>query len=203
MSDNTNEDQQTGTRRRGSVLEEAILQAAWDELNELGYARLSMEGVAARAQTNKNAVYRRWPNKVKLITAALIQFAPKPSLTVPDTGNLRLDLITLLGGIMMPLQLIGAETIRGIMADAGQEKLAALPSHIGPRSEQKLPALIKSILENAEKRGEVTNVQAIRPRALSVPVDLIRYEFLTTHEPISDQAIEEIVDEIFLPIVMK
>lgn len=46
-------------------------------------------------------------------------------------------------------------------------------------------------------------IPAISPRVLSVPFDLIRYEFLTTHAPVSDHAIEEIVDEIFLPIVMK
>lgn len=38
------------SRRRGEVLENDILQAVWDELAEVGYTRLTMEGVAARAK---------------------------------------------------------------------------------------------------------------------------------------------------------
>ena len=37
------------TRRRGPGLEAAILEAAWEELTEAGYAALTMESVAARA----------------------------------------------------------------------------------------------------------------------------------------------------------
>ncbi|MBX6168994.1 MAG: TetR family transcriptional regulator, partial [Thermobispora bispora] len=33
-------------RRRGAALDEAIFQAVLDELAEVGYARLTMEGVA-------------------------------------------------------------------------------------------------------------------------------------------------------------
>jgi hypothetical protein len=39
------------TRRRGQILEDAILEGAWQELSEVGYNRLTMEGVAARART--------------------------------------------------------------------------------------------------------------------------------------------------------
>ena len=53
-------------RRRGVELEGAILRAAWDELTAVGYARLSMEGVADRAQTGKQVLYRRWPNRAEL-----------------------------------------------------------------------------------------------------------------------------------------
>ena len=38
-------------RRRGEELETALLAAAWDELVEAGFARLTMESVAARAKT--------------------------------------------------------------------------------------------------------------------------------------------------------
>jgi AcrR family transcriptional regulator len=44
-------------------LERAILRAAGDELVESGYARLTMDRVARRAGTNKNAIYRRWPSR--------------------------------------------------------------------------------------------------------------------------------------------
>ncbi len=39
-------------RRRGADLEEALLESAWEELSERGFAALTMEGVAARAGTS-------------------------------------------------------------------------------------------------------------------------------------------------------
>jgi len=50
------------TRRRGAELEAALLDAAWDELQAVGYAGLTMEAVADRAGTSRAVLYRRWPN---------------------------------------------------------------------------------------------------------------------------------------------
>ena len=57
-----------------------------------------------------------------------------------------------------------------------------------------------TILKNAELQGEV-NLEKISPLIISLPLDLLRYEILVTHEPISDKTINEIVDDIFLPLV--
>ena len=85
----------TPTRRRGAALEQAILRAAMDELTETGYAGLTMERVARRAGTNKNAIYRRWPNRAALGIAAYQQFTVAGS-PLPDTGELRGDALELL-----------------------------------------------------------------------------------------------------------
>ena len=37
------------------------LKATWEEFEEVGFAKLSMEGVAKRAGTSKPVIYRRWP----------------------------------------------------------------------------------------------------------------------------------------------
>ncbi|MBO0998920.1 TetR/AcrR family transcriptional regulator [Bacillus sp. SD075] len=197
----SDEGENVGKRRRGDILENAILQAAWDELNEVGYVRLSMEGIATRAKTNKNAIYRRWPNKAKLVIAAIIKFVPKPAIDAPNTGDLRKDLLMFLHGIAKPLQLIGAETIHGIMVDYhGKELISSLPQLIQPRTDDMLTIAMRTILKNAEIRGEV-NQKRITERVISLPSDLLRYELLTTHEMLSDKAITEIIDDIFLPLV--
>ncbi|MCL6456564.1 MAG: TetR/AcrR family transcriptional regulator [Gorillibacterium sp.] len=196
------EGQPIGTRRRGDILENAILQSAWDELNEVGYAHLTMEKVAIRAKTNKAAVYRRWPNKAKLVVAAIIKHVPRPTNFSPDTGDLRNDVLILLHGIAKPMQAIGAETIHGLMVEYhGNDLSSTLPQMMQPRSEDKLTTAIITILKNAEKRGEV-NLKKISAQVISLPVDLLRYKLLTTHDPISDQAVTEIVDDIFLPLVL-
>jgi AcrR family transcriptional regulator len=196
-----NENNPKGIRRRGEVLEAAILQAAWDELSELGYTQLTMEGVAARAKTNKAVLYRRWANKAKLVISVLHRYLPKFSFDVPDTGDLREDMLTLLHGITQPLQAIGAKTIHGLMVDrTGADIIASLPQLMHTGTAGKWTTATMVILKNAELRGEV-NLEKISPRVISLPMDLIRFEILVTHEPISEKTILEIVDDIFLPLI--
>src|SRR6516225_6106093 len=82
-------------RRRGAELEDAILRAAVEELIESGYAGLTMDRVARRAGTNKNTIYRRWPNRAALGIAAYRQLAAA-AVPSPDTGELRGDALELM-----------------------------------------------------------------------------------------------------------
>ncbi|QAY66927.1 TetR/AcrR family transcriptional regulator [Paenibacillus protaetiae] len=198
---NKEKQQTTGSRRRGEVLENAILQAAWEELRETGYAKLTMEAVAVRAKTNKTAVYRRWPSKAKLIVAAIMKHLPKPSFDAPDTGSLREDVLDLLNRIIKPVQMIGAETIHGLLIEYHGDDLPAKLT-LPPRSKDPLAIAMKNILQNAEKRGEVT-LAGLPERVIALPVDLLRFELLTTHTPLTDEAVIEIVDVLFLPLVQK
>jgi AcrR family transcriptional regulator len=195
------EDPPRETRRRGEILETAILQAAWEELSDIGYTHLTIEGVAVRAKTNKAVIYRRWGNKAKLVVAALQRHLPKPLQNVPDTGNLRNDMLILLRGIAQTLKIVGAETIQGLMAEyLNKDLIASIPQIMHPGTESKSTTAMKTILKQAELRGEV-RMENMNPRIISLPMDLLRYEILITHEPISDKTITEIVDDIFLPIV--
>lgn len=81
------------SRRASSDVEEAILTATLEVLDEAGFEGLTVEAVAARAGAAKTAVYRRWPSKVPLVVEALTRF--EPELTVPDTGHLASDLTAL------------------------------------------------------------------------------------------------------------
>src|ERR1700730_8016991 len=64
------------SRRRGEVLERALYEATLAEMAEVGYGRLTMEGIAARAHTGKAALYRRWASKHDLVHAALVFAVP-------------------------------------------------------------------------------------------------------------------------------
>src|SRR5512140_1521140 len=83
-------------RRRGPDLETALLDAAWDELVEVGYAKLTMESVASRASTGIAVLYRRWANKDQLVLAALEHYRNSHPVDLPDTGTLRGDLLAAL-----------------------------------------------------------------------------------------------------------
>jgi hypothetical protein len=78
--------------------------------------------------------------------------------------------------------------------------IASIPQIIERRSKNKLTAAITAILKNAELRGEIC-LKKLSPRIISLPLDLLQYELITKLEPISDKAIAEIVDDIFIPLV--
>ena len=81
------------SRRTSSDVEDAILRATRDILHEVGFEELTIEAVAARSGAAKTAIYRRWPSKVPLVVEALTRPLPEPA--VPDTGDLRNDMIAL------------------------------------------------------------------------------------------------------------
>jgi AcrR family transcriptional regulator len=58
-------------RPRNPDLDPAILSAAARQLGELGYARMSMESVAAAAGTTTPSLRRRYPNKAELVAAVV------------------------------------------------------------------------------------------------------------------------------------
>lgn len=196
------DERKKGTRRRGEILEAAILLAAWEELLETGYAKMTMESVATRAGTNKSVLYRRWSDKSELVIAAMHKNLPKITDEIPNTGNLRNDVYAYLQARIEPLKVVGTETIRGIIMEpvVWRRIIASIPQIIEQRSENKLTAAMAAILKNAELRGEI-HLEKLTPRIISLPLDLLQYEVITKMQPVSDEAIVEIVDDIFMPLV--
>lgn len=196
------EERKKETRRRGEVLEEAILRAAWEELAEKDYVHLTMESVATRAGTNKAVLYRRWDNKSDLVMAALRRHLPKITNEVPNTGSLRGDVYAFLHARVEPMRTINVQAIRGLMMDPRVWRTIAsfMPQIFQKRSENKLTAAMMTIMKNAELRGEIS-LEKLSPRVITLPLDLLQCELITKQEPVSDTAITEIVDDIFMPLI--
>ncbi len=76
-------------RARDASRDEALRQAALELLAEVGYERLTIDAVAARAGAGKATVYRRWASKADLVIDAVDHHR---STALPDTGSLRGDL---------------------------------------------------------------------------------------------------------------
>jgi len=185
-------------RRRGLALEEALLDAAWAELTERGYDDMTIDAVAVRAGTSRAVLYRRWPNKQELLLAALAHEVGKDVVVVPDTGSLRDDVIALLQQAnKLRVGLVAALLTRlgGFYQQTGSS-LADLRAFVqGDRD-----AVLEEVIQRAIDRGEIRPEQ-VTDRIARLPVNLFRYEILMTLRPLSDEAIEEIVDTIFLPLL--
>lgn len=82
------------TGGRSERVVRAVLEATLAELGRVGYLALRVEDVAVRASVNKTTVYRRWPTKEELVTAAIRETWDQDD-ALPDTGRLRTDLVAL------------------------------------------------------------------------------------------------------------
>ncbi|MDX6745043.1 TetR/AcrR family transcriptional regulator [Actinocorallia sp. A-T 12471] len=81
--------------RRSEASRRAILNAALELVNEVGYAKLSIEGIAARAGVGKQTIYRWWPSKGTVLFEAFLMLsedADGQAAALPDTGDLEADL---------------------------------------------------------------------------------------------------------------
>ena len=77
-------------RPRSPEVDAAILDAALRLLAAEGYARMTVDGVAAEAGVSKAAIYLRYRSKADLATAALARL--RESGRPEPTGDLRTDL---------------------------------------------------------------------------------------------------------------
>jgi AcrR family transcriptional regulator len=185
-------------RRRGRALEEALLEAAWAELTERGYDDFTIDAAAARAGTSRAVLYRRWPGKQDLVLAALEHEVRKDVVVTPDTGSLRGDVIELLR--QANKRRVGLATqlftqLGGFYRQTGTS-LAELSAFVqGGRV-----VILEQAIQRAVDRGEI-DPSRVTDRIARLPVDLFRHEILMTLQPLADEAIEEIVDTIFLPLL--
>jgi AcrR family transcriptional regulator len=78
-------------RRRNPATHDAILDATAALLDEIGFDKLSLEGVAARARVGKATIYRWWSSKSALAMEALLrELGPCPGW--PETASARADI---------------------------------------------------------------------------------------------------------------
>ena len=86
--------------RRSERSRRAIFDAALALVSETGYAKTTIEGIAARAGVGKQTIYRWWPSKAAVLLDAFLDLAARANEAlggdadseIPDTGDLAADL---------------------------------------------------------------------------------------------------------------
>lgn len=169
-----------------------MYEATLAELTAVGYAGLTMEGIAARAHTGKAALYRRWSTKQALVQAALLYALP-PLPEPRADRSARENLLTvftahcdvLAGKTAFPSmaimgQLIHEPELRAIFADAV----------VVPRLR-----IIESILRTGERNGEIDSA-SLTPLTARVGPALINQHVLLTGAPPNRRQLTRIVDTV-------
>lgn len=92
-------------KRRGPIRSEAaqtaILDATAKIFTDHGYDQLTIEGIAAAAGVGKQTIYRWWGSKSAVVADCLISGRLLPErLALPDTGDVRRDLVNWLTGVI-------------------------------------------------------------------------------------------------------
>jgi AcrR family transcriptional regulator len=185
-------------RRRGAALEAAILEAAWEELTEVGYPAFTMEAVAARAKTSKPVLYRRWQNRAELVVAAARHHADASTFETPDTGNLRSDVLALLRLVSRQINDL-AGFVALLFADYGRET-GLPPAALRQRMLAGGRSRMETVMRRAVERGEI-DAKYLDTRIAQLPMDLVRNDMIMTQAPLTEAAIREIVDVVFLPLL--
>lgn len=186
------------TRRRGAALEADILDAAWAELASCGYTKLTMEAVAKRAKTSRPVLYRRWPDRAQLAVAAIQNYLDKNVVRVPDMGNVRKEMISLMQQYInrgLPVIILCALEMNDYYRETH-----SLPTDLRQELLHGEDTALQEVLLRAVQRGDIDG-RKLTSRVKSVTSDILRHEFLMTLTPPSLKSIEEVIDQIFLPLV--
>ncbi|NES31703.1 TetR family transcriptional regulator [Micromonospora terminaliae] len=161
---------------------------------EIGYAKLSIEAVAARAGAGKHTIYRRWPSKGALLLDSLLSLH-KSSLDYPDTGDIFADLRT---QIHAAVDLLGnppfGPLYRALVSEAQHDpQLAAALNErfISPQA-----AMTVARLETARDQGQLSPDFDLS-LAMAILSGPLYFQFLITQEPVTHEYVDRVLRALF------
>lgn len=187
------------SRRRGVILENAILDQAWILLQQKGYGKLTMDDVAHAAKTNKNAIYRRWPQKSHLVFATVSRQAPSINFEIGDHGSLKEDLTALFECLNPIFTIIKPDDLRDLISDMFSNT-TSYDLFNGINQENGIRKSIETIITRANDRNEITlSINSISEKALNLPSLLIINE-IVLYGKLTETSIKDIINNILLPI---
>ena len=178
------------------VREQEILDAAIEVLADVGYDRLTMDAVAHRAKASKATLYRRWNSKAKLVVEALARTKGVPD--VPDTGDLRSDLLSAFCGMGGLADHDTTATLGAVLTAVSTDPEFACEFRaqvVEPKAR-----VSRTIFERARDRGELRadiDLDIVVPALAGIVLHRV-FLFGDTPEP---ALIQRAVDQIILPAV--
>jgi AcrR family transcriptional regulator len=174
----------------------AILAACYELLGEVGYAGLSIEGIAARSGCGKQTIYRWWASKADVLLDALATKADL-QVAIPNKGSYAADLREFLAAsFTLARKRQVADILRTLMAHA------QIDAEFGERFragflERRREAL-GIILDRAVDRGELP--ADVSPGTVAdVVFGTIWYRLMATRQPLDHRLIDELVTILATP----
>ena len=184
-------------RPRNPQIDATVLEATLAVLDESGYARLTIEEVARRAEATKPAIYRRWPTRQHLALAALATRLGEPP--VPDTGCTLCDLGEGIGVFLTAFRQIRPGVLAALFADCAtvpELRDAFLRTLFDPPR-----AAVGQMLDQAVARGDL-RADVDRELVLDMLSSVVHYRALFGHAPTTDRDVEQAVEALLSGIAV-
>lgn len=182
------------TPRRSESSRLAILDAVLALCREEGYARLSIEAIAARAGVGKQTIYRWWPSKGAVLLDALDREAANAA-AFPDTGDLVADMRTTINDVVrFQANPDLGPPFAALMAEAQQDPALGpllLERFIRPRR-----APIVDRLRRAQEAGQLPGTLDVEA-VLEVVFGALFHRLLLPSGPLDSAYAFFVVDTIF------
>ncbi|MEU6768471.1 TetR/AcrR family transcriptional regulator [Streptomyces sp. NPDC046853] len=192
------------SKRRSERSRRAIYDAALELVSEVGYAKLTIEAIAARAGVGKQTIYRWWPSKGAVLLDAFLDLGHQASEEastaagheleheIPDSGDLETDLKYVVRATI--------DELKNPKYDAPYRALAAegmLNDEIGAEYVEKLlePSLQLYVkrLRSAQEAGQVSS--EVDPRiALELWTGPIAQRWLQRTGPLTHEYGDKLVE---------
>ena len=188
-----------GGSGRGTLRESAIREAAIELLLEVGYDRMSMDAVAARARASKATIYRRWPGKRELVVDALRCRVPE-HLEPADTGSLRGDLLATLAAASHSVAGDDASLLAGVLrAMRGAPEIA---ESLRAQMFESKRSVGHTIVARAVARGELH--PGTDPDLLAeVAPAVLFFRVLVTGKPVDHEFLAHVADDVLIPLLTR
>ncbi|MBG0852015.1 TetR/AcrR family transcriptional regulator [Streptomyces spinoverrucosus] len=193
--------QAASSRRRGVVLERAILEAALEQLGTVGWHGLTMEGVATRAQTGKAAIYRRWPSKEDLVADALRAGLPQIE-AAPDLGNVRDDLVALCRLARDAMYSRPGSALRSVIHECDSVQAERFHEVIVHGVVEPTVRVLHEVIDRGIERGEV-RPDAANGYVYDAMPAMMMYRSKVCGSEWPDRDIEEMVDQLMVPLLRR
>ncbi len=187
-----------GGRKRDASRDTAILDAAIETLADMGYDRMTMDMVAARAKAGKATVYRRWQSKIDMVVDAVTHMGRKEIdvADLPDTGSLRGDMLALFKPKSSAELELKLRAMAGLVVLMSQQEALADAGHqavIGPWIEANRILIRRSI-----ERGETRSGVDVETLATIIP-SMAAYQSFVQRRPFERAFLESLLDTVLLP----
>ncbi|ONI78758.1 TetR family transcriptional regulator [Actinosynnema sp. ALI-1.44] len=179
--------------RRSETARRAILTAALDLVGKVGYAKLTIEGIATAAGVGKQTIYRWWPSKGSILFDAFLSLTTDEQEGVlPDTGDLAADMKLVLRATVdelrepsydLPMRALHTEIVHD----------PALAADYAQRLDEPMRELKRDRLRAAQRAGQVAE-----DVDLDVAIDLlfgpILNRWLQRTGPLTHEYVDQVVD---------
>jgi AcrR family transcriptional regulator len=140
-------------RPRAPDVDEAILEGALRLLAEQGYARMSLDGIAAAAGVSRPTLYRRWSSKADLAMAALARRIDAESRP-PATSSTEKALVSVMRNLCSRLFRPNSMALVGTLL-AEERQTPELIELFRARVFRRRAAMLRQVLERGRARGDV------------------------------------------------